>query len=85
MGGWRGAVRVLTAAVRGRHAVCTTSRQLVGVPSRTPSRRSTAASRTGTTSAGWRARRGGWVGERAGVVSVEVEVGEAVAVRQTNA
>ena len=79
-----------------RDAVCATSRQLVGVPhvgvppswaSRTPSRPSMAASRTGTTSAGWRARRrrwGGRVGERAGAVNVEVELDEAVAVRQTS-
>ena len=35
---------------------------------------------------GWWSRRGGRVGERAGVVNVdvEVEVGEAVAVRQTS-
>ena len=32
MGGWRGAVRVLAAAVRRRDAVCVISRQLVGVP-----------------------------------------------------
>ena len=32
MGGRRGAVRVLAAAVRGRHVVCTTGHRLVGVP-----------------------------------------------------
>ena len=55
--------------------------------SRTPSRPSMAASRTGTTSAGWRARRrrwGGRVGERADGVNVEVELDEAVALRQTS-
>ena len=55
--------------------------------SRTPSRPSMAASRTGTTSAGWRARRrrwGGRVGERTGGGNVEVELDEAVALHQTS-